>query len=219
MKTLLLSITVGVLLLSISCDQDEKVSDRFGINRKKVETINAIVMDTQVGWTLLSEKHGFLDLLTDFPDSLQIDGLKIKAEIYEGKTYFDAYDGSEDLIWYYRDFTYAELLSTKEHLTLYDGPEPPVIDIFWAPDYEDFEGQIPDGYGYYVQAWEGGIKIRQSEFPAVSGTGSFKTEVEAFKNGAFVIQKLITDGGLPGTKVADLDFMKIDWYVFIPDVP
>lgn len=63
----LFSILVLVLLVScISCDKDDEDQDPYGINYKKTETINALVVDTKIGWTLLSEQYGFLGFLSPF---------------------------------------------------------------------------------------------------------------------------------------------------------
>lgn len=216
-KNLFIPVLITTILW-ISCDQDE-ATDRFGINRNKVMSINAMVVETQAGWMMLSERHGFLEFLTNLHDSIRIDGMMVRADVFVGNTYFDDSEGTLDDDTWDRNFTYAELVTLEEASDLYSGTKPPVLEIFWAPDYEDFEGQIPDGYGYYVQAKTGGFKIRQTGFPAIPGTGSFKSEVEASKVGMYVMYLLMTSNYLPHTGRTELDFLKIDHYEYIPIVP
>lgn len=211
----LLTVCVFIAIIS-GCKKDEE-SDIYGINHDTLESIKAIVVDTQAGWTLLSERYGFLELLYPLHDSLRTDGMKVLAQINRGNTYFDDTKHSLDNHSYDRDFTFAIIKEITIDSTLFSGPEPPVIEIFWSQDYNDEVKKFSEGYGYYVQATEDGIKIRQPSFPGIGGLGAFKTKTEAYKNGMLVMHRLKTVGGLPSTKKPDLDFLKIDWYVWIPD--
>jgi hypothetical protein len=208
---------IGIFVLLMSaCDKDDS-SDIYGIDYGRLEPINAIVVDTQAGWTLLSEKYGFLELIEPLHDSLKIDALKVTAQIHRGNTYFDGYDNTLDNITHERDFTFAVIVSVEEKTSLYVGPDAPIIEIFWSQNYNDEVKKFSDGYGYFVQAIENGFKIGQPSFPGIAGLGAFKTEVEAYKTGMLVMHRLKISGRLPSTKQADLNFLKIDWYVYIPD--
>lgn len=191
------------IIIIIGCDKNDKIEDPQGINYEIEENINAVVVDTQLGWTLLSEDYGFLELIEPLHDSLHIDGMKLRIKINRGKAF-------EKRKWY-RFFTYASLNFAIENPTLYDNP-PAIIEIFWSPDDSDEIIKYPDGYGYDILVSSNSIKIRQSGFPGVPGFGTFKTEVEAFKMGVLVTHLLISNNGLPTTNVSDLDFLKIDWY-------
>jgi len=208
-------VTLSTVIL-ISCDKDEEEPDVYGINYKQTETINAVVVDTQAGWTLLSETYGFLEFLESLNDSLKVDGMKVKADIYRGKTYYDDGEASLDNWTWMRNFTFAELISIEGNPTLYAGSIPPLIEIFWSPDWDDNLRQYPDGYGCFIQASEEGFKIRVIHFPAIAGLGSFKTEVEAYKMGAYIMHLMMISNDLPGTGILDMDFLKIDWYIYFP---
>ena len=198
------SIVVFILFYFItSCDKTDKPEDPYGINYDVQESMNAVVVDTQIGWTLLCEEYGFIELMEPLHDSLHLDGLKVRIEINRGKTYENA--------GYLRDFTYAIVNSVVLNPTLYTEP-PAVIEILWSPDESDEIVFYPDGYGYAVTISDGDFKIRQPHFPGVSGLGSFRTEIEAFKMGALVAHLLLAKNGLPTTGVPALDFLKIDWY-------
>jgi hypothetical protein len=192
-----------ILVIITSCDDSEKSEDPLGINYNIVESVNGIVVDTQIGWTILSENYGFLELIEPLDDSLLIDGLKVRIEINRGDTYENKS--------YYRDFTHAKVIRAELNPLLFT-QAPVIIEILWSPDESDDIRTYPDGYGYAVTVSESSFKIRQPHFPGIGGLGTFRTEIEAFKTGALVAHLLLSQGGLPSTGVPVLDFLKIDWY-------
>ena len=211
-----LIIIISLMALA-GCEKEEPPFDRFGIDETNAEPIRAMVVNTKIGWTLLAEKYGYLELLEPLRDDWKVDGLLVDAEINRGNTYFDDHENSTDDFAYFENFTYAKVLTIKENPDMYTDGVPPILRTVWSPDYSDELREYPDGFGYFVQATEGGFRIGQWIFPAIRGLGTFKTEVEARKMGMYVLHLILRDGWLPGTDRFDLEFLLIDWYIYIPD--
>lgn len=205
----------GLTFICGSCSKEVE-GDPYGIDQTVQVEVKGIVVNTQIGWTLLTQQYGFLDFIEPLNDSLKIDGLKVKATIYKGTTYFDD-DGSRRRNRYFKDFTFASLVQIEIASNLFEGPSSPFINVVWSPDHSDDIINYPDGYGYVVQARADSFVIGQYHFPGIEGVGTFKTEVEAYKMGMYILYLMTALNDLPGTDKADLDFLKIDWYVYVPD--
>lgn len=208
-----LIITFAILSIFSSCNKDEE-DDPMGINYSVEEEIDGMVVETtELGFTILSQHYGFLDLTDPIPQEWQVDGMLVKAKINRGKTYFDDANGSIDDIETYRYLTFAKLVTLEEDPSLYTGPESPYIEVVWSPDYSDDIVKYEDGYGYVVQATESGFIIGQYDFPTLEGLGTFKTQLEAQKMGMYILYLMTTSNDLPGTDRFDMDFLMIDWYI------
>lgn len=195
-------VTFVFLISCISCDGDHVETDSFGIDRKELKSFNAVTIETYYGAFLISDEHGYVQVVEGLPDSLSKEGLKLNLTGYIGYTYQDER--------YKKDITYFDLESATPRPDLYSTP-PLEIRTIWSPDWSEHDGRdYPDGYGYRITI-NGNGGIRQPDIPGMRGIDPFKTEIEAYKVGLLVAHRMVTIGGLPATTISDLDILLIDY--------
>lgn len=192
-----------------SCNKNNPEEDIFGIDYSKEIVLDGMIVDTRLGWLILTLDYGLLELNEEIADKWKTDGLIVKVTANIGKTYFDDEMHTLDQISYRRNFTFANLVELEEFNGLL-GPEPPILQVVWSPYYSDETRTYPDGWGYFAQATVEGIRILQPNLPGVAGVNTFSNETQAAKFGMYVLHLLTVSNDFPGTNAQDFSFFKID---------